>query len=123
MSKKQTFHDEVMATTDAVLEKKRKLKEREEALAYRKSRDWAEQEALTRIPEIKKRVREAAKRGENSIDLFPTGMLGDAILDVLGPGFRADTDTTRMIHTDDGQGGYSDGSYIPHTRLIWTNKT
>jgi hypothetical protein len=123
MKKTRTFYDEVMLTTDAVHEQQRLRKDREEALAYRQSRNRVKQEAPKHLNAIKQRVREAAKRGEHYIDLFPTGLLGDALLELLGPGFRADTDTTRLINIDDGAGGYSDGSYIPHTRLIWTSQS
>jgi len=101
--------------------KKRRTKESEEAVQDKKNKKFVEIEAAKQLQIIKPRIIEAAKRGESWIDLFPTGSLGNALLDLLGSGFRADTSTTHMIGLSDGQ-GWSDGSYIAHTRLMWTEQ-
>jgi hypothetical protein len=85
----------------------------------KEQKDWEIVTTLSiELERIKSEVLAAASKGENYIDGFPTGALGQALLEELGPGFRANTEQYRTLGLSDGQ-GYLDDTYIPHTRLMW----
>lgn len=119
MTTKRTLLDKLATINQTIEQKKKRAEARQDAKAWRDTKKFIKKELPLHLPIIKKRVLEAAKKGECSIDLFPTGPLGNALLEKLGPGFRADTDTQRYVGGGDGQGWY-EGPYIAHTRLIWT---
>lgn len=114
----QNFHTEITQLTQEVNKKKEQLRVQVAIEQSRKNKKCITTEASSQLPIIKKRIREAAHSGVCYIDLFPTGALGDALLELLGSGFRADTATQSLVGLSDGQGWY-EGPYIPHTRLLW----
>jgi len=117
--KTKTFGERVNAITQSTIDRAKNVKEKKECVDRKVNQQVARRNAKKLVKVWKERIVAAAKQGEYYLDGFPTGLLGDELLHLLGPEFEANTNEYRIIGESDGQGYVDESTFMADTRLMW----